>query len=411
MTTIRFLMILLASLVVACAPNPKKEAMTWVHAGKRTVQVRVWDKVPPPDYEVHVSTAGKGAAKGAVEGAGGALSGGLQIRGSGDPLGLVLGVVLMPVFALGGAVVGAASAEPEVHYHGLDEVEGATELFEAAAQGPDLVELLRRRIENRSRTPSGHTLQFVAHDADIDQGAARMTIAITDYSLVGELSDDPAVRLFVEGSTSVGIPEDSSGYLCIWSYESSSRRLSVWRKNNAELFRREIERASESIFDDVVRNLEQGKYNCTGREHESPWIADQRRRQRDKELYDLAVSGDPESRYELAIRSRNAEEAWRWFCLAAHQGHGMAQYSLANYYRYSLANFYRSGRTPVEQDFVRAYLWQKLSAETGYEYAAKALPYTEQEMTTDQITEANLLVKEWEPNPNECETDGALVVY
>ena len=41
--------------------------------------------------------------------------------------------------------------------------------------------------------------------------------------------------------------------------------------------------------------------------------------------------------------------------------------------------------------------------------AAEALPFTEQEMTSEQIAEGKLLVREWEPNSSGCKTAGNLV--
>lgn len=102
---------------------------------------------------------------------------------------------------------------------------------------------------------------------------------------------------------------------------------------------------------------------------------------------------DPEAMYEYASSRKSYVEAWKWYCLAAHQGYAKAQKSLADYYRW--------GRTPVSSDLVRAYIWYSLAGGTFAADLSK--DRIASEMTPAQVAEAERLVAEWEPNPAECE--------
>jgi TPR repeat protein len=114
------------------------------------------------------------------------------------------------------------------------------------------------------------------------------------------------------------------------------------------------------------------------------------------ELKARADEGDVQAMYEYGNRLNDLEKAWVWFCPAAHKGHAESQYALANYYRW--------GHSPTQQNFLKSYLWRTLSLNGGDPRAASARHFT-QEMTADQIAEANSLVTKWKPNPAECERD------
>ncbi len=86
-------------------------------------------------------------------------------------------------------------------------------------------------------------------------------------------------------------------------------------------------------------------------------------------------------------RSCHADNV-RVLCFAAHQGHTDAQNTLA--YWYSV------GHEPIDQDFVRAYLFYGLAGREG------AKERMASKLTPDQIAEAERLVAEWEPNPADC---------
>ena len=77
------------------------------------------------------------------------------------------------------------------------------------------------------------------------------------------------------------------------------------------------------------------------------------------------------------------KEAVKWYQKAAEQGLASAQYTLGIMYQYGKG---------VEQNYVTAYAWRNIAATNGNQNAQKGL--SQVEMTPEQITEAEALVKE-----------------
>jgi hypothetical protein len=90
--------------------------------------------------------------------------------------------------------------------------------------------------------------------------------------------------------------------------------------------------------------------------------------------------------------SQDSKEAIRWYQASAEQGHGHAQNNLGNMY---------SEGQGVSQNYVRAYMWFSLAAlgitDTFRETAVKNRDIVAQKMTSEQISEATRLVRDWKP--------------
>ena len=82
----------------------------------------------------------------------------------------------------------------------------------------------------------------------------------------------------------------------------------------------------------------------------------------------------------------DAAEAARWYRLAAEQGDAFAQTGLG--FLYALGE-------GVPQDFVLAYMWLNLAAAQGNEAAQGLKDRIAQQMTREQIAEAQRLSREW----------------
>lgn len=78
----------------------------------------------------------------------------------------------------------------------------------------------------------------------------------------------------------------------------------------------------------------------------------------------------------------------KWYRSAAEQGHGGAQLKLAFAY-------YTSQGVP--QDLVLAHMWSNLAAAQGTSLAAQFRDAVANEMTRDQIAEAQRMTREWRP--------------
>ena len=88
--------------------------------------------------------------------------------------------------------------------------------------------------------------------------------------------------------------------------------------------------------------------------------------------------------------SRNYRESVRWYRKAAEQGEAIAQFNLGN--------MYVQGHG-VAKDYVQAHLWLSLSAAQGDEDALKLRNRIARQMTSAQISEAERLAWEWNPQP------------
>jgi hypothetical protein len=128
-----------------------------------------------------------------------------------------------------------------------------------------------------------------------------------------------------------------------------------------------------------------------------------------------AENGQREAMYTLGHEhDAGTLEKWHWVCLAATQGHAKA--------RHETGHYYETGENPVSQDLVRSYVWYSLAETSGYQEAGTRYKKTDtgmkccfsdisrreivaENLAADQITEAERLVAEWEPNPAECEVE------
>jgi len=87
--------------------------------------------------------------------------------------------------------------------------------------------------------------------------------------------------------------------------------------------------------------------------------------------------------------AQNDQEAFQWVRKAAEQGYATAEGVLGS--------MYYEGRWGAPQDYVLARVWLTLAAEQGSEKAAGLRDFLEEEMTLDELAEAQRLAREWTP--------------
>ena len=111
------------------------------------------------------------------------------------------------------------------------------------------------------------------------------------------------------------------------------------------------------------------------------------------ELRAKAEQGDSISQFELGLAYETGRgvpedgiEAARWYRLAAEQGVARAQANLG---------FMYANGEGVPEDDVLAYMWWNLAAAQGYENAQSNKDTIEEQMTREQIAEAQRLSREW----------------
>ena len=80
-------------------------------------------------------------------------------------------------------------------------------------------------------------------------------------------------------------------------------------------------------------------------------------------------------------------EAVKWVRKAADQGDALAQFSLGG--------LYAQGALGVSKDIVEAHKWWNLATAQGHEKAREERDKLAQDMTADQIAEAEQRAREW----------------
>lgn len=112
-----------------------------------------------------------------------------------------------------------------------------------------------------------------------------------------------------------------------------------------------------------------------------------------------ATQRHPEALYKLCVMSdlgrglpQDYQEALRWCRLAADQGHGGAMFTLGVHYQTARG---------VTKDLLQAHMWYNLAAANGYEAGAKWRDRLAYDMPAAQITQAQLLARDWKPRAPE----------
>ena len=114
-----------------------------------------------------------------------------------------------------------------------------------------------------------------------------------------------------------------------------------------------------------------------------------------KEWRPLAEQGNAYAQFNLGFMHGNGEgvaqddaEAVEWYRRAAEQGLVVAQHNLGL--------MYAKGEG-VLQDYVQAHKWFNLAAIRGSDEARDNRDFVAEEMTRDQIAQAQRLAREWQP--------------
>ena len=117
-------------------------------------------------------------------------------------------------------------------------------------------------------------------------------------------------------------------------------------------------------------------------------------------VMELGCNGDSQpASLQVANRPLSSEpvamQQWRSLCRRAVVGEGQAQSAIASHYRH--------GWDPVEQDLLQAYKWYGLAFNAGYTEATTYRDEMAEEMSVQQIAEAERLLSELEPDLASCE--------
>ena len=255
--------LLTAALIAAsgCASSPptsKERAGVWLAEAPRTLALHVDHALPQPSLRSRDYKAGERVGKGAVSGLGLAARGVLEMCIRVPVIGCAIGAVMSPVTFTVGAVVGAASVKSVDSYHSIDEARGAPELLKRGNKAIDVPALLEQDVLATAKALPRHVL-YPAH-GDGGDGArpkpdGELRLGFSIFELFGDAGDDPSVALVLRARADMRTPDDGSLWMGDFDYQSSSRRVSDWAADDAQLFRKDVDEGVSQIAAQIVKAL------------------------------------------------------------------------------------------------------------------------------------------------------------
>lgn len=116
-----------------------------------------------------------------------------------------------------------------------------------------------------------------------------------------------------------------------------------------------------------------------------------------QELKNKALAGDTDAQFNLGQMYRKGEggapqnykEAVKWFKKAAEHGYVGGGIQIV------LATMYHEGKGGVPKDNVKSYMWLNMAASQGNKLAVEVKSIMEEEMSKEQIAEAEKLSREF----------------
>jgi len=205
-------------------------------------------------------TKGKAAAAGAIGGALGALYGGVM---TGDPYGLALGIVLVPVFSAGGAVYGVIEGKTTKT---IKETEETLNAF----RHEKIQETLREHFLSVAREKTPYTFivveeqrpaflgQEVSYGCFADKSIDTvLEMSVPSYELKSEkeglnppLSFNTGVLIKL-----IRIADGKELYRKYFPYVGSKRKFTGWAAKNARPLREEFDRSFKNLANEIVEVL------------------------------------------------------------------------------------------------------------------------------------------------------------
>ena len=214
----------------------------------------------------HESQALKGAGEGALKGAFGAVA----VGSAGGGYGIVLGVLLAPVTALGGAIYGATTTEPILHKKELSDVEGATALFRSVGGVQNFTRQLRQKLIVLGRSETRHELRMATDEngdtlpleaspsPTPDWADTTLELVAIHYGLLGKSADDPEFSFYVRIDVSIINTEpELPRFLELddLKFVTTKRPITEWAADDAKLLKTEIGDATNLIAKRIIERL------------------------------------------------------------------------------------------------------------------------------------------------------------
>ncbi len=158
-------------------------------------------------------------------------------------------LIVAPTMALGGALIGAATGDPKRTMYDIDKIASAPELFSTLSGTNSFRNrLLDQLVEHSGQI--GHSLQsFPAVAAEWpspipEKIEGMIAVNIREFGLTNQVDNPHDVALLVKGTLTIYQRDRFGTFWGEWSYVSDHRSIANWSANDAELFRKEIDKAA-----------------------------------------------------------------------------------------------------------------------------------------------------------------------
>lgn len=267
-----FIVILLSSTLLVgqwgCAaqspatPRLPPSPPDWIRGELRSIGVASTRSMPEVELEAATKGKGSGALKGAAAGFFGSLEAGFQAAASTyDPnaaaLGLALGIAIAPVAGLFGTVIGVVRAES------ADTIEEAEASLTHAVLDLQIQERLRDRVFEVAQEQTRYDVVLLPNPGTVGSAMAPagerihtiLEIGVPGIGLPGDGINPPVPLVMTAHARLVRAADGAELYTRTWAYESKSRQFAEWADDNAQIFRDEVARATQTLSEAIVDEL------------------------------------------------------------------------------------------------------------------------------------------------------------
>jgi len=255
--------------LVSCTSTPPSVLNEQQRAKFGVVGVVSVDVSPDEVFDAPMIGRGRGAASGA--GAGAAQGAGAAVQGLAGStchgMGCGLTILLIPVFAVGGAIVGgvagAVNAVPE------DVAIAIEQEIASALMGSRPQETLRQEVMEAARaqgvsaeTPLTESGSVAINTIDYGFLSKKgintvLEVSIVKVGLIGDRGSDPDLILVVEASFRLVSAKTSQGIFARdrLLHIGSRYKLAGWGANKAERLKLELQKGYEELADKIVEQV------------------------------------------------------------------------------------------------------------------------------------------------------------
>ncbi len=175
----------------------------------------------------------------------------------GDPRGVAMSIPLIPVWLAISGLIGEVAPGPEVQLaRPLTEVVGADAVEPSLLDKRTVGEAIRDHVTRIAGEKSNHVFRTVPHEDARNRASmsepvdALLTIRVVGIGLIGKGGDNPLVALKVHIWTDF----DRTGFRP-FEYVGTRRRLTAWAADNGRLLREELDRAVQTLAEQVVEGV------------------------------------------------------------------------------------------------------------------------------------------------------------